>query len=116
MQSYRSFLMKIGTELLDAVREAENLEWHHLDKNRAEWLHYVRLGTWLAQVAERLGYYDDIKAKNRPPERKWTPAQDVVDRYLDKRIDAERDPRQLGFDGDPKPILEARVDLSEDDS
>ena len=116
MKSYRSFLISLGSEMLEALRECENLEYHHKGEATPEFQHYLRLATWLDELATRLAYYDDVKAKKRPEVRVRTTAKDVVDRHLSLRADSERDARQHRLDGDAQSVLEAWTDLGKDDS
>ena len=63
IKSYRTFLMELGSELVEAMGECENLEWHHAEVTSDHFRHYNRLCTWAWEIAERLSYYDHYKAK-----------------------------------------------------
>ena len=58
MDNYRTFLRRIIDELLEAIRECENSEWHHRPEGSAEWQHYNRLWTWMQEIEIRLQRYD----------------------------------------------------------
>ena len=116
MKSYRSFLMGLGREMFDMLRECENMGFHHYHEGSPEFAHYLRLITWLDELGERLAYYDDVKAKNRPPVRTRTTAKSVVDRYLAERNDRDSHAGQRGLDGNAESILEARINLDPDNS
>ena len=63
IKSYRTFLLELGQELLEALRDCENYGWHHSEASTPEWQHYNRLFTWLDELSERASYYDHVKAK-----------------------------------------------------
>ena len=62
MRSYSTFIRKLEDEMVEAVRQVENLEWHHLPERTDEYQHYVRLLTWATEVSERRVRFDYIKA------------------------------------------------------
>ena len=64
MLNYRRFLNKLTSELLDALAESENAEWHHLEETDPRWVHYQRLATWSAELNERCVQYDYVQAAN----------------------------------------------------
>ena len=60
VQNYRRFLERALDELIDALREAENANWHHEDAG--PWFsHYQRLITWAEEVHHRLRVYNASK-------------------------------------------------------
>ena len=61
LKNYRRFLSDTLEEMKEAVREGENVGWHHLPEYEFEARHYMRLLTWLDDMAERLRYYDNAK-------------------------------------------------------
>ena len=68
MRSYRRFLMETLNTLADTIRVMENDEWHHMTADSQELTTYAKVGECAMEVAERLKYYDDIKAsKARRP-------------------------------------------------
>ena len=95
MQGYRSFLYGLLDTLVECVREAENMGWHHLPDGHPSWMHYLRLLTAAQGVHERIVRYDAIKARSQPTGR-WTgiqaPAsQDAMVGYANQlHLDAER--------------------------
>ena len=65
MQSFRKFIRGLEDILVDAVRQAELQEWHHLPTESEQFQHYLRLCTWAEEVAGRRARYDAIKAAGR---------------------------------------------------
>ena len=61
MKSYRSFLRDLEEELLECMRRAEALEWHHEPLGSDLNMHYTRLCTWYAEVHERRETYAATK-------------------------------------------------------
>ena len=60
IQNYKAFLDRFADELMEALREAENLEWHHAGDTAAG-RHYNVLVSWLATINERRSWYDAVK-------------------------------------------------------
>ena len=56
---YVSWLIALEAELAEALREAEDLGWHHLGLDAKEGRHYNRLVTWLDEVKARKGWWFD---------------------------------------------------------
>ena len=52
--TYPSFLRTLQAEVLEAVREAENAGWHHLNDASLESKTYDRLLTWQAELDRRV--------------------------------------------------------------
>ena len=102
MQSYRRFLIGLGESLLDAVREAENLEWHHASASSEQFTHYNRMVGWLQLVGERLLAYDAHKA--RTAWRKLRALPDETSVHAVVRYQRELNSR-LGDAGDDRPEL-----------
>ena len=71
MLPFRGFLSGLRDLLVEAVAEAENAGWHHLDANEPLHQHYLRLCTWTSEVHERLVRFDYIKA--RTAGNRWEP-------------------------------------------
>ena len=61
IKDYKSFLSDLQDELFMAVANCENVNWHHALSYTPEWKHYMRLLTWLDEVNERVGWYNDHK-------------------------------------------------------
>ncbi len=61
MRSYRNFLWSLGSDLLEAIRVAENEDWHHLPLDDERFKCYNRLATWLIEIDERARHYVTIK-------------------------------------------------------
>ena len=59
MKSYRRFLMDLHEELVRAILEAEDQEWHHWGELTVEFQHYVRLNTWAKELSERRQHLDN---------------------------------------------------------
>ena len=69
LDSYESFLQRLGDELVVAIAEAENMGWHHAKETSTEWTHYQRILTWIDEIEARMKHYDH--AKRRPTERQF---------------------------------------------
>ena len=61
MRSYIAFIRGLHEELIEGLREAENLGFHHAEAGTDVYVHYQRLVTWIDEVEERL-----IKHGNSP--------------------------------------------------
>ncbi len=61
MKNYRRYLEDQQAELIQAIEDAENLQWHHADRG-PQYDHYTRLMTWAQELHERGVWYDHIKA------------------------------------------------------
>ena len=55
---YRRFLDGLIDELVDAMMDCENHQWHHLGPEAPEFQHYNRVVGWLDLITERRKYYD----------------------------------------------------------
>ena len=103
MRSHRSFLQRLGEDLLEALRLAENQQWHHLPAVDERYQCYLRIGTQLEEVTRRVIRYDNTR---RSVEKRGKQAyvldssQDAVDRYKSQF--------QLGFGSEARPELDER--------
>ena len=62
MKSYEKWIIETSEALREAIREAENEEWHHhpeSDSERAGNRFYYRLLTWSTEIEERRKRIDD---------------------------------------------------------
>ena len=64
MESYSAHLDRSHSELVEALRECENWQFHHAEPGTAEFAHYNRLLMMVDVVEERMNWYD--AAKGRP--------------------------------------------------
>ena len=64
MKSYQRFLYESHEQLVEAIAEAENNEWHHKGPGSPEYGHYLRLNTWEAEVMERMVHYAAAKTRS----------------------------------------------------
>ena len=64
MKDYRRFLLVLHEQLVDAIADAENMQWHHLNADTNEFKHYMRLITWQEEINERMVYYATAKARS----------------------------------------------------
>ena len=71
MSPFRAFLVHLAETLMEALRQAENLQWHHEDESSSAFQTYLRLMTMLHEVQERGRRYDYVKAQDQPDVR-WT--------------------------------------------
>jgi len=62
---YERFIKRLHEQLVAAIGEAENCEWHHLPQEDPRAAHYCRLLTWATELEERVKYYDHVQ-KRRP--------------------------------------------------
>jgi len=106
--------MALGTSLVNAIGEAENFGFHHMEYGTPEYQHWTRLVELTSHVAERLADYDYIKKSKVPTRREGPTAQEIMDRYLDFGGYSGHDSRRLGSDGDAESIRQARLDAGED--
>ncbi len=74
MRTFSAFIHELEEELFDMVRVVEGLGWHHLPTESPEFLHYLRLLTWVEEVAARRQRYDYIKG-GRQTRRSWRELQ-----------------------------------------
>ncbi len=116
MKSYRTFLRDLGSELLDAIGVAENLEWHHLPLDTEEWKCYNRLCTWITEIADRLIWYDDVKTNAKTGRPRYTQAQAVLDRHISFRGRFRSGAGQQRLDVDPESIRQTRANPGSHDS
>ena len=96
MLKYRTFLMELGEDLLEAIRECENWEFHHAPPESVEWQHYLRLATWMEEVAARLAHYGNSKSRQTkytsPVLPTWTQENNSMVRHDRQReLERERD-------------------------
>ena len=64
IKPYRIFLLELLDQLQEAIREAENQQWHHETfANTLEFQHYLRLVTWTDEVNSRIRFYNDHTGK-----------------------------------------------------
>ena len=59
MRSYPMFLELLLEQLQESVRQAENAGWHHEAAGTPTRFHYDRVCTWLAEIEERLRWWED---------------------------------------------------------
>ncbi len=94
MDSYRTYLQAQGEELLEAIRQCEMEGWHHSSAESAHFQHYLRLGTWLATVVQRMVWYDNTGANREKRQREASylrsPSPTSVARYILQRLDRKR--------------------------
>ena len=65
IKNYRRFLQELSLDLVGAIADAENKEWHHMAVGTSEFQVYMRLNTWMTEVEERLAYYDATKGPKK---------------------------------------------------
>ena len=58
---YRRFMVELCEELLDAVAECENFEFHHKEDKSLEYKHWERLVTMFGHARQRIAFYDAAK-------------------------------------------------------
>ena len=61
VRDYETWLRDTEETLLEAIREAENENWHHGNLETAGAQLYIRLLTWYAEVVERREWLDNAK-------------------------------------------------------
>ena len=61
MRTYEAWLHDTEAEILEAIREAESENWHHIIAEDPRAKLYNRLSTWLAAVVERRQWLDNTK-------------------------------------------------------
>ena len=59
MERYERWLKKTYEEVQEAIRQAENEEWHHLPAESVENVIYTALAHWVEILSERVKWYDD---------------------------------------------------------
>ena len=102
MMRYKRFLEVLLNELVEAIRECENVEWHHMPPTLVEWQHYNRLCQWATTVHGRLSHYATVKKTKFayvPPALPEAPS--FLGRQLNFGGNGERD------DGHPRPLGDA---------
>ena len=105
MKSYKRFLEGLLDQLVEAIRDCENREFHHMELTTAEWRDYNRLCGWATEVHERMSHY----AKAKRTKFQYSPPAieaptSVLAGQLDFDIDRERGPEPSGPDGDPESV------------
>jgi len=118
MRSYRNFLWNLGDQLMEAIRQAEEEEWHHLDLDDARYLCYNRLVTWMVEVGERAQHY--VNVKGQKPRRHevalpgWSSTSEGMDRHKPELLGGGISPRQLELDNELSGRREEGVDNHQD--
>ena len=64
MKNYASFIRELHDELIEAVRESEEWQFHHAERGIPEFTHYDRLVVMLSHVGERRMWYDNATKKS----------------------------------------------------
>ena len=124
MRSYEEFLDKLLDDLVKALAEGENREWHHLPPGDPRYQIYLRLSTWAVEVSERNDRYANsrkavakrIRAAGRTTEKEDAMGRHNLELYASDRGKA-RDQSSLGPDtaGHPGDDLDQDADPDERD-
>ena len=78
--NFRRSLDTLEEVLVEAIREAEQLEMHHQPEGSLEWHHYLRLLTAVDWVSQRRTAYDNAKSRaTQVRGAQWYSTQDDVD-------------------------------------
>ena len=70
VKTYEVFLKQLQEALREAIADAENMEWHHMDEGAGPWTHYNRLLGWEEEVTRRLSYYATAATRNKTGRRR----------------------------------------------
>ena len=97
MQGYRKWLQTTAEDLLESIGAAENVGWHHAAPGTLEFQTYLRMATWLDELAERMVRYDHTRKARAGLAAKAADreARHEMDRYLGGPRLGDRSPEQL---------------------
>ena len=111
IKNYRRFLIDLYEQLQEALREAEDVQWHHLPTGTPEWAHYNRIYTWLDEVGARLEHYVKVKASSNA--KRWR-ADIESPKAIDGMVQQHRyRSLDVGRSGNSQPDAESGVRRTE---
>ena len=65
MKRYASFIVDLHDGLVEALRECEELAFHHEEERSVPFKHYKRVVEMLSHVEERRKWWDDVQASQK---------------------------------------------------
>ena len=105
MKTYRSFLIGLLDELVEAIRICETREFHHFTGDTEEWKVYNRLCGWANEIHERLQFYAKTKRTKFQYVAEAAPAApSLLGGYADFERYGERGPGYDGLAGDSESV------------